>query len=117
MSEERTIAHNALLDAMTACGISYQDRAHAARIAGEILDNPGIFDIFAERMPRTRFTIVEPTDDRLFFTAKDALRDIAATLGQEGCYEAVSVEQVTVYRVKDTQFYLLEQPVAEENRA
>lgn len=33
LSEARTIAHNALLDAMTAAGIEYEDREHAAAIA------------------------------------------------------------------------------------
>lgn len=37
LGEERTIAHNALLDALTEAGIWYEDREHAAQIGRDVL--------------------------------------------------------------------------------
>lgn len=37
LGEERTIAHNELLDALTDAGIEYIDREHAAQIGKQIL--------------------------------------------------------------------------------
>lgn len=44
LSDARTIAHNALLDVLTAAGIVYEDREHAAQIAADIVERPVYFD-------------------------------------------------------------------------
>lgn len=44
LSDARTIAHNALLDVLTAAGIVYEDREHAAQIAAELIARPETYE-------------------------------------------------------------------------
>ncbi|MCP4404493.1 MAG: hypothetical protein GY801_45225 [bacterium] len=51
LGEERTIAHNALLDALTQAGIAYEDREHAAQIGRDILQHPTLWTPPSEHTP------------------------------------------------------------------
>lgn len=54
VSDRRSFAHDALLDACTKCGIRYIDREHAAQLALQIIKNPDVLETMTSSELRER---------------------------------------------------------------